>query len=72
MRPGTGSLYAAVQRLVDDGLISVVSSEDGGRRGNTYKLTPAGQTAAGSEAERLRGVLALAAQRNVVSEPEGA
>ena len=73
VRPGTGSLYAAVQRLVDDGLISVVSSEEGGsRRGNTYRLTAAGQSAAGSEAERLRGVLALAAERRVVSEPEGA
>ena len=73
VRPGTGSLYAAVQRLVDDGLIAVVTQEDqGSRRGNTYRLTPGGQRAAGSEAERLRGVLNLAADRKIVAEPEGA
>ena len=73
VRPGTGSLYAAVQRLVDDGLISVVSQEGpGSRRGNTYRLTAVGQRAAGAEAERLRGVLTLAAHREIVSEPEGA
>lgn len=73
VRPGTGSLYAAVQRLVDDGLISVVAQEDqGSRRGNTYRLTALGQRAAGAEARRLRGVLTLAAERKIVSEPEGA
>ncbi len=73
VRPGTGSLYAAVQRLVDDGLIAVVTQEDqGSRRGNTYRLTAVGQRAAGAEAERLRGVLTLAAHRKIVSAPEGA
>jgi len=73
VHPGTGSLYAAVQRLVDDGLISVVSHEDqDARRGNTYRLTPDGQRASGAEAERLRSVLTLAVDRKIISEPEGA
>ena len=73
VRPGTGSLYAAVQRLVDDELITVVKQEDqGSRRGNTYRLTPVGQGAAGAEAQRLQAVLTLAAHRKIVAEPEGA
>ena len=74
VRPGTGSLYAAVQRLVDDGLIAVVTPDDqtSRRRGNTYRLTPSGQRAAGAEAERLHGVLNLASARKVISGPERA
>jgi DNA-binding PadR family transcriptional regulator len=72
VRPGTGSLYAAVQRLVDDGLISVVpSDEENSRRGNAYRLTAAGKRAAAVEAERLRGVLSLA-DRKIAADAEGA
>ena len=74
VHPGTGSLYAAVQRLVDDDLIAVVTQDDQAsrRRGNTYRLTPAGRDAASAEAGRLRGVLTLASDRKISSEPEGA
>jgi DNA-binding PadR family transcriptional regulator len=74
VQPGTGSLYAAVQRLVDDDLITVVTEGDqtSRRRGNTYRLTPTGRRAASAEAERLRGVLTLASSRKIVSKPEGA
>jgi DNA-binding PadR family transcriptional regulator len=72
--PGTGSLYAAVQRLVDDGLITVVTSDDraSGRRGSTYRLTDAGRQAASAEAKRMRGVLTLASDRKIIPEPERA
>ncbi len=72
--PGTGSLYAAVQRLVDDGLIEVVTQDDqtSRRRGNTYRMTPIGQHAAGAEAERLRAVLNLASDRKLIPGPERA
>lgn len=71
VRPGTGSLYAAVQRLVDDGLIVVVRDDEqaSGRRGNAYRLTAEGRRAASVEAERLRGVLNLARARRIVAEP---
>jgi DNA-binding PadR family transcriptional regulator len=73
VRPGTGSLYAAVQRLVDDGLIRVVASEaEDSRRGNAYRLTPEGQRSAAAEAKRMRGVLNLAADRNIVPARKGA
>ena len=72
VRPGTGSLYAAVQRLVDDGLIAVTKQDEQAsrRRGNTYRLTSLGHQAAGVEAERLRGVLKLAADRSVIARQE--
>ena len=71
--PGTGSLYAAVQRLVDDELISVVpADEPSGRRGSTYRLTRTGRGAAGAEAKRLQEVLDLASERKIVAGPEGA
>ena len=73
VRPGTGSLYAAVQRLVDDDLITVVTGDDSssGRRGNTYRLTSAGRRAAGTEVERMRAMLNLASDRKIISEAEG-
>ncbi len=72
--PGTGSLYAAVQRLVDDELISVVAPNERsmGRRGSTYRLTPTGRQAASAESERLQGVLALASDRKIIANPERA
>ena len=72
--PGTGSLYAALQRLVDDGLIRVVKTDDcsSGRRGSTYRLTPTGRDAAGTEAARMQGVLTLASTRKIAAEAEGA
>ena len=74
INPGTGSLYAAVQRLVDDGLIRVRSTADPAsrRRGSTYRLTATGRRAAATEATRLRGVLALASERDLAPDPEGA
>jgi len=71
VRPGTGSLYAAVQRLVDDGLIVVVDddAQESGRRGNAYRLTAQGRRAARDEAKRLSGVLDLARARRIITEP---
>lgn len=73
VRPGTGSLYAAVQRLMDDGLITeAASAGEDARRGTTYRLTREGQRAAAAEAERLRGVLELAVDRKIVTGAKGA
>jgi len=72
VRPGTGSLYAAVQRLVDDGLLAVVpSDEQDARRGNAYRLTESGRRTAAADAARLRDVLSLAAEREIIPEAEG-
>ncbi len=70
VRPGTGSLYAALQRLLDDGLIG--AEDDGeGRRGTRYRLTRAGADAALAEAGRLQRVLALANRRDLLPDAGG-
>lgn len=74
VRPGTGSLYAALQRLLDEGLISIATAPDGnmGRRGNTYALTEAGAQAIVQEAGRMRDVLALVRERRALTDSDGA
>ncbi|MGD8817032.1 MAG: helix-turn-helix transcriptional regulator [Acidobacteriota bacterium] len=73
VRPGTGSLYAAVQRLVDDGMIAEVpEAQPDARRGNAYRITPAGRRTAAGEAARMREVIRLATDREILSESEGA
>lgn len=63
LTPGTGSLYAALQRLMDDGLI-VESPDrpraDEDRRRRYYRITPEGRRAAADEAERMRELLSEA------------
>lgn len=74
VRPGTGSLYAALQRLLDDGLIEIAQPDEAtsGRRGNTYSLTESGARAVVAEAERMRGVLALVAKHELAPDPDTA
>ncbi|HZD06014.1 MAG TPA: PadR family transcriptional regulator, partial [Longimicrobiales bacterium] len=72
LRPGTGSLYAALQRLMDDGLIDespreLAPDEDPRRR--FYRLTEEGQAVARAEAERMMRVLALARSRSLGPDP---
>lgn len=61
LSPGTGSLYAALQRLMDEGLI-VESPErpddDDDRRRRYYRITEQGRIAVGREADRLDRLMA--------------
>ena len=57
--PGTGSLYAAVQRLIDEGLLAARAPESPGRRGSVYSITPAGRGAVLREKNRLDDLLQL-------------
>ncbi|SCE95141.1 Transcriptional regulator PadR-like family protein [Micromonospora viridifaciens] len=53
LRPGT--LYGALDRLTDAGLVHVDREElVDGRLRRYYRLSPAGKTVLGEEAERLR------------------
>ena len=66
---GPGTLYGALARLLEYGFIREVESgvdpalDDSRRR--YYRLTAAGRTAAGTEAQRLAGVVKLARSRQL-------
>lgn len=69
MSPKTGSLYAALQRLLDEGLIreapeAGTPGEDERRR--YYALTARGREAVRSEARRLARIVTVAARKDLV------
>ena len=67
LKPGTGSLYAGLQRLMSDGLIEESDGEEGAdRRRRYYAITDAGRAKASAEAERMIRVLDVAAKRRLV------
>lgn len=51
IRMGPGTLYTMLGRLTDDGMIAIISSENGKK---VYRLTPVGEEILGMELERLR------------------
>lgn len=55
IRLGTGTLYTMTGRLMDDGLISIVSQENGKK---TYQITEAGREMLLLETKRLEYQLA--------------
>lgn len=66
LKPGTGSLYAGLQRLMADGLIREAEGEPGAdRRRRYYAITDEGREAARAEARRLLRVLNVAASREL-------
>lgn len=63
LRPGTGSLYAALDRLIDGGLIEeAVRPPEPGEdpRRKHYRITEAGRDATRAEAVRMLDVLDIA------------
>ena len=68
---GAGSLYAALQRMADEGLL--VEREDAGddaRRRRAFGLTPFGREVARAEMGRLQGELSAGRAHDLL--PEGA
>lgn len=68
LKPGTGSLYAALERLMDDGLIAEVAmadSLDADRRRKSYRITEGGRALARAEAARMLDVLRIARARKL-------
>ncbi|MCX4747349.1 PadR family transcriptional regulator [Kitasatospora sp. NBC_01287] len=66
----TGTLYTALDRLLDQGLIRVESDQVvDGRARRTYALSDVGRTVLAEEAERLRVVAAEAERRLAVVRP---
>jgi DNA-binding PadR family transcriptional regulator len=57
----TGTVYRALARLMDEGLIAEAASEPGDdERRRTYRITADGRATAKAEAERLAGQVAAA------------
>lgn len=68
LSPGTGSLYAALQRLMDAGLImeSPYRPADDDARRRYYRITPEGRTAVAEEAQRMDRLLADARAHGLI------
>ena len=70
--PSTGSLYLAIARLLDNGLIAEVAEiagQTGGRKRRVYRLSSFGRAVTGAETERLGKLSRLAAERLRGTEP---
>ena len=64
VRLTAGTLYGALNRLTDDGLVEPAGEQQvQGRRRRYYRLTAAGQTALAEEVERLRSTAAVLGAR---------
>ncbi len=64
--PSTGTLYQALHRLKDDGLIaSVEAAERSDERRKYFKLTDRGRRAAQAEARRLHALVRTARKRKL-------
>ena len=73
-RPGTGTLYTALQRLMDDRLIQEAErrpdiGDDSRRR--YYSLTTLGRQAAELEAERMAHLVGLAIDSDLLPQTAG-
>jgi len=68
VRLTASTLYAAVKRLLDQGLIDEVRSRarDDDARRRYYRLTPAGRKAARDEAHRLERLAAMARAKRLL------
>ena len=65
-----GTLYAALARMVDEGLVDSREGDDedasGGPRRRYYRATRAGRTAARAESERLRALVEIARKQKLL------
>jgi DNA-binding PadR family transcriptional regulator len=69
VRPGTGTLYAALQRLTDEGLIAEApdaADPDDDPRRRYYRLTSEGRAAAAAETRRLARLVQVAGEKNLL------
>lgn len=64
LKLSTGTLYGALNRLLDQGLIERIDGEDGARGKKAYRLTPAGLEVFAADVSRMNRLLqAVRAQR---------
>jgi DNA-binding PadR family transcriptional regulator len=65
LKSSTGTLYLAIQRLLQEGLLQMDPVEEGARR-RYYRLTRAGREVAIAEARRLASLLGVARGKRLV------
>jgi DNA-binding PadR family transcriptional regulator len=68
LKPGTGSLYTALQRLMDEGLLVEspdLPASDEDQRRRYYRITSPGRDAVRAEAARLTRLLRVARERDL-------
>lgn len=67
LRPRSGTLYAAIQRLEDGKLIEEVSParKQGDQRRRYYRITPRGKRVAQMEARRLSDLVSVARKKKL-------
>lgn len=64
IRLTAGTIYGALNRMSDDGLVEPAGEQEvQGRRRRYYRLTPAGHSALGAEVERMRSAAAALSTR---------
>ena len=69
----TGTLYALLERAVNEGLVAAGEPYvHGGRQRRDYSLTPSGRAALSAEAQRLARVSRLVSRRLRATAPAGA
>ncbi len=70
-----GTLYASLPRMVDEKLVEERDPPEGdlsgGPKRRYYKRTDLGREVARSESERLRVLLSMAAEQDILPEPAG-
>jgi DNA-binding PadR family transcriptional regulator len=69
LNPTTGSLYQALRRLREDGLIEPAeppaTEDNGDARRRYFQLTPFGKRVMALEVERLEGLISVARERSL-------
>ena len=69
MSPGTGTVYLALQRLDEDGLIAESKEQRAhhdNRRRRWYELTPDGREVLAAETRRLLAEVSVAVEKGVI------
>ena len=76
VRLGPGTLYTAIKRLLEAGLIEESDRrpdpELDDQRRRYYRLTRYGRRVAAAEAERLQGIVRVMQERRLISPPQAA
>jgi DNA-binding PadR family transcriptional regulator len=71
INPATGTVYLALQRLEDEGLVGdggLAAPAEGGVQRRSWRITPFGRQVAAAEARRLVELVELARDRDLLND----